>query len=154
MIYKWGEGYRFSLDAQKVGEHLNRLHGRNGELTAEIVLKDASRPNSPIHDAFEWDDQTAAYEYRLVLARKLLAAIVFVPNEQPDAEPLRFYVHIQNGESYYTTLIAAMSDEQKRAQVLGRALQELESWRKHYQAYEELAEVFAAAAKTRELVTA
>src|SRR3990167_3747394 len=122
MIYQWGEGYRFSLDPQKVGEHLGRLHGRNGELTAEIVLKDASRPNSPIHDAFEWDDASAAHEYRLVLARTLLRAIVFVPDEQPDAEPLRFYVHIQNGQSYYTTLIAAMSDEQKRAQVLGRAL--------------------------------
>ena len=154
MIYQWGEGYRFSLDPQKVGEHLNRLHGRNGELTAEIVLKDASRPNSPTHDAFEWDESTAAHEYRLVQARKLLAAIVFVPNEQPDAEPLRFYIHIQNGESYYTTLIAAMSDDQKRASVLSRALKELDAWRKRYQAYEELAEVFAAAEKTRELVPA
>jgi hypothetical protein len=155
MIYRWGEGFRVSGDAQKIGEQLERLRQRHeDELTPELVVKDARREHSPLHGAFEWDDDIAAHEYRLILARKVLAAIVFVPDETPDAEPLRYYVHLDNGRSYYTSIIAAMSDEEKRQRVLRTALKELESWERRYRAYEELAEVFASVSKVREAVPA
>ncbi len=155
MIYKWGEGARRSLDAQTVGDHLERLRQRHeDELTAELVVKDARREKSPLHSVFEWDDDAAAHQYRLEQARLLLRHIVFVPEDKPDAEPMRYYVHLDNGRSYYTSIIAAMSDEEKRQRVLRTALKELESWERRYRAYEELAEVFASAGKVREAVTA
>lgn len=153
MIYKWGEGTRFSLDAQVVGNHLERIRQRHqDELTPELVVKDARRENSPLHSVFEWNDDAAAHQWRLEQARNLLRKIVFVPDELPDAEPQRYYVHLDNGRSYYTSVIAAMSDEEKKQRVLRTALKELESFERRYRGLEELAEVFASARKAREAV--
>lgn len=151
MIYKWGEGVRLSLDAQVVGDHLERIRQRHeDELTPELVVKDARREKSPLHSVFEWDDDAAAHQYRLEQARTLLRKIVFVPDELPDSEPQRYYVHLDNGRPYYTSIIAAMSDEEKRQRVLKTALKELESWERRYRAYEELADVFASVRRVRE----
>jgi len=35
-----------------------------GELTPELVVKEAKRPTSPLHGLFEWDLKKAAYRHR------------------------------------------------------------------------------------------
>ncbi len=155
MIYQWAEGVRLSLDAQVVGDHLERIRQRHeDELTPELVVKDARRENSPLHSAFEWDDDAAAHQWRLEQARGLLRKIVFIPDELPHSEPQRFYVHIGNGSPHYTSVIAAMSDEEKRRRILASALKELASFEHRYKGLEELADVFASVGKVREKVPA
>lgn len=50
---------------------------QNGRLTPDAVLHDASRPDSPLHDLFEWDNERAAHEYRLEQARAAIRTVEY-----------------------------------------------------------------------------
>lgn len=72
----------------------------NGQITTSLVLKDAKRKESPLHDYFEWDDTKAAHQHRLQQARMLIKrvnVVIFKPEEQ--------FIHVpkfkQKGEGAY-----------------------------------------------------
>ena len=70
---KWREGSRFKGDAQAVGEaiaEIASLHG--GVCPPEVFLHEAMDESHPAHDDFEWDDDKAAYAYRLEQARRII----------------------------------------------------------------------------------
>lgn len=62
--------------------HIRKLYEANGELTAPMVLDSARPDNAPLHPYFEWDDATAAEEYRLEQARSLIRRVTFVVEPQ------------------------------------------------------------------------
>ena len=57
---------------RELAAHLYREHGH---LTASMLLDAARDPSSPAHDAFEWDDSTAAEAYRLEQSRRYLRLV-------------------------------------------------------------------------------
>lgn len=57
-------------DITKRLEKIAKLHG--GSLTPDAVVTDARDVKSPLHDQFEWDDETAAHQHRLDQARGLI----------------------------------------------------------------------------------
>jgi len=144
--YGWGEGFRVKVDAQRAGKRLAAIHKRRGHLSAELVVAEASKESSPLHEHFEWDNTEAAEQYRLVQARTILRAIVIIRDNGEKDTPLRAFVHLTDSEdeAVYMDINVAMGDAAMRNQVLTRAWRELESWRRRYEEYEELAAVFAA----------
>jgi hypothetical protein len=56
-------------------EVLQALYEKVGHLTTSIVLAEAKKVRSPIHDLFEWDDSSAANQYRLDQARHLIRSV-------------------------------------------------------------------------------
>ena len=141
--YEWKEGTRIKLDPQMVGEHLTKL----GRITAESVLDDAKNPDSPLHPFFEWDDSTAAEEYRRVQARLLIRSVVVKIERPKEAEPLkvRAFSHVGRGEaSQYVSTAHALSDDAIRAQILSDAINELQAFRRKYSDLQELAGVVRA----------
>ena len=61
-----------------------------GRITPEQVLEDARDPESPLHNYFEWDVETAARQYWLDQARTLIRSVKIVTREEPPTEiPLR-----------------------------------------------------------------
>jgi hypothetical protein len=146
MVYEWKPGSPIRLDAQAVGEHLERLE-QVGPLTPEAIVEDARDEQSPTHPYFEWNDQDAAEQYRLVQARELVRAVIVVI-EKPEAtpEPLRVRafssLETQEGRSYVTTA-RALDDDGLRAQLLHSALADLRAFRMKYHKLQELADVIA-----------
>ena len=55
-----------------VVEELTRLQKVNRILTPEVVVRAAEDNNSILHKLFEWDDNKAAYNWRLQQARTIL----------------------------------------------------------------------------------
>lgn len=144
MVYKFKDGARSRVKAQVAGEFLEALREKHGgSLTPGVVLLAARPKRSPIHEHFEWDDTRAARAYRLAQARYLVHSIVTVYEGEGSKWTVRAFVHIENGESSYTSMAEALSDVGLRQQVLGRAKKELEEWRRRYRDLEELAAVFA-----------
>lgn len=144
MVYKWRKSTKTSLDPQVIGEHLEDLREKRG-LTPAVVVEDARQLNSPTHEFFEWDDEVAAHAHRLYQARELIAGLVVEIEEAPDTEPLRAFVSIKMDEGReYTSLQAAMSDRELREQVVEEALRELELWKRKYNGFHELAQIFEA----------
>ncbi|MBO9380014.1 hypothetical protein GG804_24920 [Sphingomonas histidinilytica] len=153
MVYQWKDATHAIVDAQIAGEELERIRVRqNGRLDAKDVV-DASRPaDAPLHEAFEWDDETAAEAYRLDQARYLIRHIdVVVEKTAADPVAVRAFVSVKRDEDRsYTSVQHAMSDVDLRAQVVAAALAELDAWRKRHAELVELARIFACIDQARD----
>lgn len=152
MVYRWKEGSRLPVSAQRAGEHLEKLQAeKQGRLTPVDVVRDARKKSSPLHPAFEWDDSKAAAIYREERARYILRSLVVViatqePDNREEERPVRAFVNVErDSESYYTPTVTALSDEELRRQVLEAALRELRAWEQKYKDLKELVAVFTAA---------
>ncbi len=145
--YKWKPHFNVAgTSAQTIGDHLEKIREKNrGFLTPQQVVKHAKAKKSPLHECFEWEDSIAATAYREDQARYVLRSLVVVINEDTsDQKTVRAFVAVtQNDDSGYTSLAHAMSDDELRVQVVRRAWNELEAWRRRYEDYDELAKIFA-----------
>lgn len=71
--YKWKlAGLAKGIDVNLVVDELNQLQNENETLTPDLIVKAASDENSILHRLFEWDDNKAAYHWRLQQARIIL----------------------------------------------------------------------------------
>lgn len=147
MVYRWKAGAHVpaGLKAQSVGERLESLRVENGgTLTPRAVVDDARSENSALHPAFEWNDAKAADAYRIEQARYLVSHVAVVYGEPEQPKVIRAFVNLKSGEDQaYTSTVAAMSDDVLRAQVLKKAWDELQSWRKRYDELREFSALFA-----------
>lgn len=152
-VYKFREGYSVKGDVQAIGERLDSLvEKNNGDITPEIVLKDAESKRSPLHSAFEWNDSAAAHAHRLEQARYLIRAVKIehVPWGNPGDKEVqvvtsRAFPHVRTEAGpVYTTIGRVMADEALRGQLLADAKRSLGTWRKNYADLQELAAVYEA----------
>jgi hypothetical protein len=124
------------------------LYENNGMLTPEAVLAAASKPNSALHGAFEWDDSEAARKYRLEQARDLIQKVkVQIISSDEKITYVRAYVSLpsdREGNGGYRSTVKVLSDAEQRAELISLALKELATFRKKYAELSELAAVFEA----------
>lgn len=99
--YKWREGtMHASLTADVAADIFTRL-AENGGLTPEAVVAEAKAKSSPLHVAFEWDDDKAAHRFRLVQARYLIKQVEVVVEDAAPA-PVFYSIKSDSGRSYRT----------------------------------------------------
>lgn len=56
----------------EIKQILESMLHKHGLITTEMVLKEATKKNSPLFSQFTWDDSKAAHQYRLAEARRLI----------------------------------------------------------------------------------
>ena len=143
MVYKW-QGYSFNVNAQTVGEEIEKIEKSKGEVKARDIVDAAKDKKNPMHNLFEWNDKKAADANRLDTARRVLCCLVTIADEK---EPTRAYVNtvIKKGssEGRFINIVDAMNKIETREIVLKNALAELASFRNKYSKLSELASVFA-----------
>lgn len=133
-VYQWRPRTTFKIDPQVAGEALEQVRGHNsGELTPEAVVKAAQPKASPLHPLFDWNDKSAAHEYRLQQAGALIRSIVVtVSNEGgPRTEPLKVTVKRAPRGGGPSTAEVIPAEELHRRRVDG-GWTELAEWRKSY----------------------
>lgn len=149
MVYEFKPGSRIKVNAQVAGEVCEKLEAQ-GNLSAETLLE-VSRPvNAPLHDEFEWDDGTAAEEYRKMQARHIINCLVVKIEDSPAAEPVRVFFNLCREEREYLHINTILQDPDDTAALLKRALSELDAFAKKYRQLTELAAVMAAIDETME----
>lgn len=114
---------------------INDLYAKYGEVTASKLVETAKAKSSPIHDQFEWDNDKASHEYRLIQARRIIKVtpVTYVyPEKELDVtgsivtEPM---IHVPSGkggddkEGSYQPMSVVVQSEDK----LERALRELKA---------------------------
>lgn len=126
-----------NVQAQEIGEVLERLRAQHGKLTPEIVLDEAANPESPLHAAFEWDDVKAAHERRIDMARRVITSIKVI--NPPTGKPIVAFVSVKAAEvgRTYMPTIEALSDETIRYRVLDELHSFLEALRRRYAGFDE-----------------
>lgn len=146
MIYRWQPGKWLGVPAQIAGDRIEAIRERLGHVHPSDVVEDARPEGAPLHPCFEWNDAAAAQKWRVEQARAVLRALVILPNDAPDADPVRAFVAIgsDNEPNDYMPLSVVMSDEELRRRALRDALDQLNQLKARYATLRELEKVWAA----------
>lgn len=147
MVYKW-QSRTYAIDPNIFGRHMETLEKQHGSVTAKILLDSARDEDSPVHSAFEWDNDKAAEKYRLQQATNMIVAIATVqePEEKEAPTIYRAYSNVDKRNSgKFVSTARALSDEEMRSVVLRHAIEELQQFKRKYLGLKELAKVFSAA---------
>lgn len=134
-----------AANAQRYGERLLELEVQYGALTPATIVKDAEQKSSPLHDWFEWRQQRAADEYRLVQARYLLRMLeVKIELGSGEQRQVRLFHHVRtadDGPTVYVKVQTVMAEQALLKQVLTQAAREARAWQRRYDTYAECASV-------------
>lgn len=134
-----------SRNHEAIRSELERLK-TGGVIRPADVVEAAKDDASPLHGLFEWDDNEAAHQYRLLQARNILR--VYVTVEESSATPLRAFVslttdRVKDGGGY-RAMSDVMDDSAMREQLLKDAFVQFRNMRKRYQHLQQLARVWDA----------
>lgn len=138
-IYTYG-GRTYSVPAQKVGEHFEKLEEEFGAVTRENFLESATPEDSPFHKLFEWNNDKAANLYRLQQSNQIINAVcVKIETESGETREVNAFVNTEkrgNGEAKYINLQKCMEKEETRKTALENAKLELGWFRAKYKNYQ------------------
>lgn len=163
--YSWKSGYKPKVSADIVGNALDRMRRESddGTVNAEMLLEYSRPTDSETHDLFEWNDGIAAEKWRMYQSGRIINQLEVTmvriskdPVEMPMPtiegfdKPIvsQAFINIaQRGPANrgsYTDAMTAFQNESYRNRVLSNAKSELEAFKRKYERFEELADVFAA----------
>ena len=143
MDYKSKRGLPGKLSPQVAGECIEALRLKHGPVTPAMLVKEAKKKSSPIHECFTWDDKEAGMLRRLDEARYLLRMITVEVETADEPIVTRAFVSVTD-DTAYTTIKAAMDDDDMRESLLDQARKDLKSFKSKYSQLKELAVIFEA----------
>ena len=144
MVYKWAYDNRYSISADVVGKHFEKLEKEYGSLDRNNVLDSARAEDSPIHELFEWDDTVAAEQYRLHQASALICSLTVEINTENKPIKCRAYLNVSTKkEGRFVNIDTAFQTEDTREIVFQRALNELKAFQQKYRNLSEFSNIFA-----------
>lgn len=143
MVYEWTPGSCHKVDANIAGAVCEQLEAENN-LSAKSLL-DVSRPeDAPLHSEFEWDDSAAAEKYRESQASHIIRHLAVRLESKPQ-EPVRGFFQVKRADPHsYTRLGVILTQHDARAELMRKALAELDSFQRKYNTLSELAGIFSA----------
>lgn len=130
-----------------VVEELNKIAEKHrGVLHPEDVIKEAKPKNSPLHNKFDWDNTSAAHQYRLWQARELIRVSVIYLHNGDEERITKAFVSLSTDRGRvgggYRPIVNVLSNEEYRAQLLQDSIDEMNLFRQKYRELKELAGVF------------
>lgn len=141
-MYLFKNGSRHRVSAQIAGETCAEL-AKNGKLTARNLVEVSRPEGSPLHGEFEWNDSEAAERWREQQARVLIASIVYVDEQSSgSSEPVRAYFNLRVFDPEYESIETIIRSKDKYADLMERAIRELQAFREKYRVLASLAPVF------------
>lgn len=131
----------FKADAETVYKEITAL---GDSFSPEQIVEAAKDEKSELHKCFTWDDTVAAKNWRKHQARVLVAQLV-VKTETSDSEPVSVRVIAStSARNEYKPVVKLLEVEQDYADLLARAIRELQAVRNKYKTVTELREIFEA----------
>jgi len=108
---------------------LEELEKKYGEISTELLLKEASSPEHPLHGRFEWDDSVAAHKWRLEQAAQIIRASKFISfMKDGETPPVRRWISFPSDEGRYVSRPKAMKLVDVRMAFIGNKVSVLQSW--------------------------
>lgn len=83
---RWRSNYESPVDVEVAYEVYAEVKSRSGDAflsVAEALVYEAADERCPIHEAFEWDNDVAGHEYRVVQAERMIKSFVIDRPKQP-----------------------------------------------------------------------
>lgn len=145
--YRFSPHYGAPVQAQTAGEELSRIESEHGGITPKLVVDESRPEEAPLHPVFEWNDETAAEEWRKDQASRLIRSVRCVSSDEERTDEGPAFVSVVSRESEqreYISTVKAMDDEEYRAQVLEDVIALLKGIQKRHRDLSELAGVWEA----------
>jgi len=152
VIYKASEGAPFGDSAaQKIGEQIKLIEKKFGQVTPDIVVKEASDPGHFLHDYFEWDNNVGAENWRKQQARNIINHLIVVREYKGDDKEVKAYFSVttDDNEKQYVSVEVVLKNEDYRDQIIQESLREIIYWKEKNRDYQELELIFEAIEKTQ-----
>jgi hypothetical protein len=119
---------------------IDAIAKRHGRATPELIVEEARDPGHALHSQFDWDDQSAAHQHRLAVARALLRKIEYIAHDVVGRPVVAVgYVHEPGvpGQSYVPLSEVARNKKQSEALLM----QELAACESHIRRAQRIADV-------------
>lgn len=110
---------------------LEKIRKANNGLTAEAVVKEASKKSSPLHSYFDWENDVAGKKWRLHQARMLINVVIYDDGEDDVAKSYAY--EIVDGK--YQHMADILKIPSWRQQVMNQAKGYLKYWKSKYDSY-------------------
>jgi len=68
-------------------DHLQAIYDEHGRLTPSVVVDQARPADHPLHERFDWDNETAGEAWRRVQAQQLIRSVRVVYREPTETDP-------------------------------------------------------------------
>lgn len=149
---------RIEKHFRKYREELARLEGKyNGRLSPHDIVREADDEKNPLHAFFDWNDETASDKWRLHQARLLLNSIKVKVQFEDGFREYKKYLNVtiisENGKNtpknFYMDSRAVLSNEELKKQIITKAVKEAEYWKRAYNDYQELEDIFNSIERTK-----
>lgn len=145
MTYKWVIPFK-KADANVAGAVCESLENSVG-LTSETLL-DASRPeDAPLHNVFEWDDEIAGEQYRLIQSRNIIKNLRVITEDVTHKEiETRAFVSLETtprAKHSFEGIMTVVSNDEKKTALLQIACRDMEAFKRKYGTIVELSDVIA-----------
>lgn len=123
-------------------DELQKIYDKHKTLTTDLVVKEARKQVSPLHGYFDWNDASAAHEWRKWTAGQLIrrCTIVYKTGKHGEPQTIRAFHAVPSGngisgpygEHTYEPSERIAADPALRAIVLAEMERELKSLEKRY----------------------
>jgi hypothetical protein len=117
-------------------------------LTAENLLKKASKKSSSLYGFFDWDNSSAGEKWRLHQARMLINEVKIVVEDKELYAFENVRVNIEDSPQpsnrEYKSKIDIANNKDWKNQLIRRSLLEIKYWQERYSELIELQEIFSA----------
>lgn len=109
---------------QEQVDRVRSLEDADGRLTPEMVVEDARRKDSPLHDLFEWDKSKAAMMTWLHQARVVIGAVRIAVTTTTSTVKAPVYVHDPDADGQgYRSVVSLRKDPEKALESLRYTLE-------------------------------
>lgn len=137
-------------EAERVRKELQSIQDRDkdNKVRPEAVVEFARNKSTALHKKFEWRNDKAASEYRLWQARQIINVYVTVLPHPEASGPIRAWVSLASDRVLkgggYRSIESVLTNDEKRAELLGQAIRDLKRLQQQYRLLSELDPVFRA----------
>lgn len=131
-------GY-YKADANLVAQEIMSIENA----TPQNILEAAKNPDSELHKCFTWDNDTAAEKWRLHEARQVVCSLM-IADKNNNQEPTNIRILHKTDSGGYKPIQFIVQHQSEYRQLLQRAFEELEAFKKKYASLSELETIIAA----------
>lgn len=144
--FAWKDKAMIKVDPEDAYFFIKEIEEKTGACTAQALVNASKPKRSLLHNEFEWDDKTAANEWRKSKARSIMHSLMVQYPETGEVVTRAFeVVQVQNKtgktENGYVNSYDALNDPVMRDQVLKRVVSELNAFRHRYKTLNEVSKV-------------
>jgi hypothetical protein len=116
-----------------VEQVVNEIFQRDGYVKPSVLVDEARSAASPAHSAFEWDDNKAGNEYRLIQARGWIRKVsIIVEDRAEEMIHVPVIVGAEEREGYYKPISQVRRCKDELEMARGEALTRLKAAKSAY----------------------